>query len=185
MAIALLALTVLVLAIKGGPAIAAVRAYSAHAGKPSPAVFQVQATWGAIREWDIFDRTSSQLRVWHATAGAGPPEVRLTWPLRAESANVTRSRGTSVVRNFLRAHDLVFAVTVPEGDDGELVLWSDIRFCWNAAIAGSPQLEPIVEADGSRIGCALWFGVEFDGERGIVRQIVRIGSVTQTRAPGG
>lgn len=184
-ALTLLALTGLFLAIKAGLAIAAVRAYSADVGKPAPTVFQVQATWAAIREWDIFDRTPSQLRAWHVTAGAGSRELRLTWPLRAESANVIRSRRTSVVRNFLRAHDLVFAVTVPRDDDGELVFWSDIRFCWNAAIAGSPQLGPIVEADGHRIGCGLWFGAEIDGEGRIVRQIVRIGSFTQTRAPDG
>jgi hypothetical protein len=183
-AITLLALTALFLAIKAGLAIAAVRSYSAAAGKLA-AFYQVQATWAALREWDVFDRTPSHLRAWHAEAGAGPPELRLAWPVRAESPNVIRSRQTSVVKNFLRAHELVFAVTVPGNDDRELVLWSDIRFCWNAAIDGSPQLEPIVEAEGNRIGCGLWFGVEIDDEGGIVRQIVRIGGFTQTRAAGG
>jgi membrane-bound metal-dependent hydrolase YbcI (DUF457 family) len=185
LAMTLLGVTGLFLAIKGGLAIAAVRAYSTHAAGPSPAVFQVQATWAALREWDIFDRTPSQLRVWHATAGAGAPELRLTWPLVAESDNVSRSRSLSVVRNFLRAHTLVFAVTVPQTNEGELVLWSDIRFCWNAANAGSLQLEPVVETDGSTMACGLWFGAELDREGRFVRQIVRIGSFTQTRAPDG
>jgi hypothetical protein len=136
-----------------------------------------------LRAWNVFDRTATHLRAWRVTAGGGRPELQLMWQLQPDTAEVARSRRQPVVRNFLRAHDLAFAVTLPQPDGSARVLWSDIRFCW--AAGSEPPLEPVVASDAGRLSCGLWFGVEFDDRARAVRQVVRIGRVTQARAPEG
>jgi membrane-bound metal-dependent hydrolase YbcI (DUF457 family) len=143
----------------------------------------VEARWAALHTWRIFDRTGNRLRVWSAGA-RGAHEV-FSWPIDEESATVTSSRSLSTVRHFLRAHELGFAVTRPRAEGGTLVLWSDIRFCWDAAAPGARQLEPSVPSTTgtTRIACALWFGGELDAGGRPQVEIVKVGGFTQTRAP--
>ncbi len=123
------------------------------------------------------------MRAW--SAGSGGAHEEFSWPLAPETTLVSGSRSLSTVRNFLRAHDLGFAVTLPRGDGRATVLWSDIRFCWDAAAPNPRTLEPIVRsASGEeRIACALWFGGELDRDGRPQLEIVKVGRFTQTRAP--
>ena len=156
-----------------------------RSGEPTQAR-AIEARWGSLTGWRVFDRTAQGLRVWRVTAGERSV-LSFTWPLEEESALITRSRDLSTVQNFLRAHQLVFAGMVPEPAsgsprDGTLVLWSDIRFCWDPDSPSSPQLEPFVQSrGGQRIACTLWFGGEFDAAGRPVREIVKIAGVTQSR----
>jgi membrane-bound metal-dependent hydrolase YbcI (DUF457 family) len=150
----------------------------------------VEAEWGRLSRWRVADATRTQLRTW-TTSATQSPRVELSWTRAPESDLTTASRRFSTVANFLSVHALTFSVVVPgtfaeeaARDDGgtRAVLWSDIRFCWDAGTPGAPQLRPIVSAPGQmRIACALWFGGEIgtDGQLGM--EIVRIGGLTQTR----
>jgi membrane-bound metal-dependent hydrolase YbcI (DUF457 family) len=123
----------------------------------------VQATWGTLRRWDIFDRTPDGLRAWRATAGMPSAALMFSQPLSRETTMVTNSRSLTAVQNFLRVHDLVFPVIEATSAGGSRVVWSDIRYCWN------PH------------SCQFWFGGEYDARGEPVQQIVRIGPFTQTR----
>jgi hypothetical protein len=144
----------------------------------------IEAKWASLTTWHVFDRTASHVRAWSADSDSAHEE--LSWPLAPETTPVSTSRSLSTVRNFLRAHDLGFAVTLPQGDGRTLVLWSDIRFCWDAAAPDARTLEPIARAASGeeRIACALWFGGELDHDGRPRLEIVKVGRFTQTRAPG-
>lgn len=141
----------------------------------------IEAAWGRLTTWNVLDRTPQRLRFWRAGALQAAEEV-FTWPLVPESALVRRSRSLSTVRNFLRSHDLTFAVELSQAEDRTLILWSDIRFCSQPEMADSR--EPIVTAaNGHRLTCGLWFGGEFDEHGRPIRELVRIGRLLQERAP--
>jgi hypothetical protein len=142
----------------------------------------IEATWASLTTWNVLDRTPRQLRFWRARAGQAAEEV-LIWPLQAETPVVKASRSLSTVRNFLRSHELTFAAEFPRAEDRILVLWSDIRFCWNPDATGAPRVDPIVEAGRVRLACALWFGGELDSGGVPLREIVKIGGLTQARDP--
>ena len=143
----------------------------------------VVAKWGSLNTWRVFDRTANDVRSWSAD-NEGAYEV-FSWPLGPESTLVINSRSLSTVRNILRAHELGFAVTVPQGEGRTLVLWSDIRFCWDPTLPDALELEPIVRAATGhrRIACALWFGGELDSDGRPRLEVVKVGGFTQTRAP--
>lgn len=151
-----------------------------RAGEPVSAR-AIEAEWASLTGWRVLDRTPRALRAWRVRAGENA-RIVLTWPHEDDSAVVAASRRLSTVANFLRAHELVFAGTIP-GDEGRvLVLWSDIRFCWDPSPPGAPQLDPMLRSrDGQRIACALWFGGEFDAGGAPVREIVKIAGFTQSR----
>ncbi len=145
----------------------------------------IEAKWASLNTWHVFDRTASHVRAW--SAGSGGAHEEFSWPLGPETTPVSGSRSLSTVRNFLRAHDLGFAVTLPRGDGRTLVLWSDIRFCWDPTLPDARKLEPIVQsaAGDKRIACALWFGGELDSDGRPRLEVVKVGGFTQTRAPAG
>jgi membrane-bound metal-dependent hydrolase YbcI (DUF457 family) len=183
-AIASVTLTVVaaVLTVKSVLAFQAVTAYEA-ATRHHPAVQRViEAKWGTLEAWTVSDRAEDLLRVWRVDARRSAARLLFAWPLVAESQTVLASRSLATVRNFLRAHDLGFATTIPNLDGNQTVLWSDIRYCWDASATGAPSVDPIVKAGAARIGCALWFGAEFDADERPLLEIVRIGGLTQTRA---
>jgi membrane-bound metal-dependent hydrolase YbcI (DUF457 family) len=143
-----------------------------------------EAKWASLNTWHVFDRTVNRVRFWSSSADGGAHEV-LSWAVGPETTRVSGSRSLSTVRNFLQAHELGFAVTLPQGEGRTLVLWSDIRFCWDPTLPEAPKLEPIVQsATGDRrIACALWFGGELDADGRPRLEIVKVGGFTQTRAP--
>jgi inner membrane protein len=143
----------------------------------------IEAKWSSLTTWHVLDRTPTRLRTWKAPIG-GPAVEILSWPLERETESIATSRSFSTVRNFLRVHQLGFASVLPSGEGGSLVLWSDLRFCWDAGAPDAPILEPVVRSEDGRqrIACALWFGGEFDAGGSPVREIVKVGGFTQTRA---
>jgi membrane-bound metal-dependent hydrolase YbcI (DUF457 family) len=145
----------------------------------------IEARWAALNTWHVFDRAGSRLRAWRTGAGRPAQEV-FGWTIDEDVPLIDRSRSFSTVRNFLRAHELGFAVTIPRPGGGNWVLWSDIRFCWNPASPGAPQVQPIVRSASAHesIACALWFGGELDARGRPVREIVRLGRFTQARSYG-
>jgi membrane-bound metal-dependent hydrolase YbcI (DUF457 family) len=144
----------------------------------------IEAKWASLLTWNVFDRTTDSVRFWRTTAGQAADLV-LSWPIGVETPAITASRSLSTVRNFLRVHRLGFAVTVPQPAGGYRVLWSDIRYCWDAGTPGAAQVEPVIRSvRGTRLACALWFGGEFDALGRPMVQIVQIGSFRQTRLPG-
>jgi len=143
----------------------------------------VEAKWASLNTWYVFDRTESHLRCWRAGAG-GAHEV-FSLPVGPESTVVSSSRSLSTVRNFLSAHELGFAVTLPRGEGRTLVLWSDIRFCWDPTLPEARKLEPTFRSasGNTRIACGLWFGGELDTDGRPRLEVVKVGGFTQTRAP--
>lgn len=130
----------------------------------------VEARWGSLTEWDVFERTPAALRAWRVSSRGGPATERLSQPTGPESALVTTSRSLDTVRNFLRAHELGFAIETREAGGRTAVRWSDLRYCWRGG------------SDGA-IGCGLWFGGTFAPDGRAIRQEVTVGAWTQTRAP--
>jgi membrane-bound metal-dependent hydrolase YbcI (DUF457 family) len=129
----------------------------------------VEARWASLTEWYVYDRTPDAIEQRRVRAG-GEPVLLLSWPIGSEPPLVSGSRSLSTVRNFLRAHELGFAVQRPDPTGGTQVLWSDIRYCW----------APVGD---TRIACGLWFGGTINDSGRAVRQRVEVGRWIQTRAP--
>jgi membrane-bound metal-dependent hydrolase YbcI (DUF457 family) len=184
--VAVLAVMAVFLLAKAALGILALSQYRSASDRAAEIVLArvVEARWSSLHAWHVFDRTANHVRFWSAGAGGGAHEV-LSWPLGPETTPVSRSRSLSTVRNFLRAHDLGFSVTLPQREGRTLVLWSDIRFCWDPTLPDARKLEPIVQSasgDGW-IACALWFGGELDADGRPRLEVVKVGGFTQTRAP--
>jgi membrane-bound metal-dependent hydrolase YbcI (DUF457 family) len=130
----------------------------------------VEARWGSLTEWEVFERTPVAIRSWHVSSRGGPATEGMSQAIGPESALVAASRSLDTVRNFLRAHDLGFPSEIPEADGRRAVRWSDPRYCWRAG------------ADGA-IACGLWFGGTFGPDGRALTQEVTVGAWTQTRAP--
>ena len=178
-----LTIAALFLSAKGFLLREALSAYAAARDVATPVAARVvEAKWASIREWHVMDRTSDRLRVWRTRAGSPRADLILAWPLGVETTTVSKSRSLPVVRNFLRVHQLGFAVTIPQPGNYSWIAWSDIRYCWNPGAETAPQLEPIIARDSQRLACALWFGGEFDPEGRPLRQIVNVFGFTQRRS---
>jgi hypothetical protein len=141
---------------------------TSHLDSVSPRA--IEARWGSLTEWDVFDRTAAALRVWRISSGGGAATEQLSRPLAPESALVTASRSLDTVRNFLRAHEFGFPVEAAESGGRMAVRWSDLRYCQRAS-----------GPDGA-IACGLWFGGIFGPDGRALTQEVDVGTWTQTRA---
>jgi membrane-bound metal-dependent hydrolase YbcI (DUF457 family) len=183
-ALAAIAVFLMVKAGLGAAAIAHYERTARTADAPPVIATVIEAQWASLVAWHVYDRTPAALRAWRTNAG-GAVEQTLAWPIEPESSSVAASRGLATVRNFLRAHELGFAVTGSQRHDRIAVMWSDIRFCWSRPVADATLSADAVmpRLSTGPIACALWFGGELAGDGTPVRQIVRIGSVTQTRDP--
>jgi membrane-bound metal-dependent hydrolase YbcI (DUF457 family) len=185
-ALASLAAIAVFLLVKGGLGFLAVSAYDSARTSSGEAIWTraVEAQWASLHAWYVFDRRPTFLRSSRVTASGHVDEV-LRWPLEPETAAVTASRSLPTVRNFLRIHDLGFAVSSAERDGRVRVLWSDIRFCWDPAEPDAPAMTSDLRAEsgGGAIACALWFGGDFDAAGRPLRQVVKVGGLTQTRDP--
>ena len=144
----------------------------------------VEARWASLTEWYVYDRTTNALQQWRVRAG-GDPELLLSRPIEAESPLVISSRSLPTVSNFLRVHQLGFAVQLPDPTGGTHVLWSDIRFCWvPEGDAATPVLASMTTSGGGTgIACGLWFGGTFDDHGRVIMQRVQVGGWSQTRVP--
>jgi membrane-bound metal-dependent hydrolase YbcI (DUF457 family) len=162
----MLGIAVAFLCVKGALLDRALR--SSHLDQASPRA--VEARWGSLTEWDVFERTPVTLRSWRVDSRGRPAALLLSRPLEPESALVAASRSLDTVRNFLRAHEFGFAVEAAEGDGRTAVRWSDLRYCRRTA-----------NPDGA-VACALWFGGVFGPDGRALTQEVMVGKWKQTRA---
>ena len=133
----------------------------------------LEARWGSLTEWRLFDRTETTVRQWSIDARGRAPRLLLSWPREADSSLVHAARRLDVVRNFLHVHELGFVVQEPVEGSRRAVLWSDIRFCWKP------------DSGRGAIACGLWFGGVLEPDGRVVSQLVRVGSRVQTRPPSG
>ena len=135
--------------------------WASHLEPVSPRT--IEARWGALTEWLVFDRTAEAVRRWSITSRGDPARLSFLQPLPAESALVQASRSLDAVENFLVVHEFGFADQRPTPEGHTLVLWSDLRYCD----------APLV--------CHLWVGGEFAPDGRALRQLVKVGEWTQTR----
>jgi membrane-bound metal-dependent hydrolase YbcI (DUF457 family) len=146
----------------------------------------VEARWGSLTKWLVFDRRADTLTQRQVEAGR-PSILLLTWPIVPDSPLVRDSRSLGAVRNFLDVHELAFAGEVPAANGGRQVLWSDLRFCWRPLVGdeAGPELMLTLSAPNgpARVACGLWVGGAFDRSGRVVRQLVKVGGWWQTRAP--
>ncbi len=154
------------LVLKGALMAAAVPHWTKARGSEAIVSRALEAEWGSLTAWHVFDRTPLALRKWRVSAFGGAATLLFTLPLPPEPPMVTASRSLDTVQNFLRVHELGFPVTAPVENSGTEVLWSDIRYCRSAS------------------ACALWFGGAFDRNGRPVMQIVRVGEWQQRRPVG-
>ena len=154
----------------------------------------IEARWGTLREWNVFQRVDRTLQHLTIQPGQAPMLLAsfptgLTAPNTAESPIVARSRSLDTVRNFLAVHELSFAREAPDEHGDTDVLWSDIRFCREPAAGPdgrvAPAPSPVAASMGDRdrllTACGLWFGGTYDRMGRVLKQWVRVGSWRQTR----
>jgi membrane-bound metal-dependent hydrolase YbcI (DUF457 family) len=130
----------------------------------------IEARWGSLVEWNVFERAPTALRAWRIHSRGTPPALVLSVPLERESPLSKRSRTLDTVRNFLDVYEFGFPTEEVEGGMRTGVFWSDIRFCWRA----NPT-------QGS-MACGLWFGGIFGADGRAITQEVKVGSWVQKRA---
>jgi membrane-bound metal-dependent hydrolase YbcI (DUF457 family) len=162
----MLGIGVAFLCVKGALLARALRASHLDPGSPQA----VEARWGSLSEWDVFDRSPVAIRAWLVDSRGNAPALLLSRPLGPESALVTASRSLDTVKNFLRAHEFGFPVEFSEPEGRTAVLWSDLRFCSRTA-------------DPTGISCTLWFGGVYGPNGHVLMQEVMMGSWRQQRAP--
>ena len=156
------------LAIKGALLAIALPRWTAARGSDAIVSHSVEAGWGSLTEWNVFDRTPHALRKWRVKAFDDSATLVFSIPVKPESPIVAASRSLDTVQNFLLVHSLGFAVVETMQDGRARVLWSDIRYCW----------------PDTPLACALWFGGTFDRDGRPVTQIVHVGDWVQARSAG-
>jgi hypothetical protein len=127
----------------------------------------VEARWGSLTDWSIFERTPTSVRAWAVNSRNRPAVVWLSEPLGPETPLTTASRSLETVDNFLTVHEFSFPIERKAAAGRTEVLWSDLRYCWR-------------EDDGST-GCGVWAGGVFSTDGRGLTQVVKIGRVVQTR----
>jgi membrane-bound metal-dependent hydrolase YbcI (DUF457 family) len=128
----------------------------------------VEAQWGSLTNWSIFERTPTSVRAWAVNSRDRPAVVWLSESVGPDTPLVQASRSLGTVDNFLSVHEFSFPIERGSGDGRTEVLWSDLRYCWR-------------EGDGST-GCGVWAGGTFSADGGVLTQVVKIGAIVQTRA---
>ena len=127
------------------------------------AVNAIEARWGSLTDWYVFERSTDAVRASVISSTGRPPILYLTQPLASSSKFVRASRSLDDVRNFVAVHEFAFANETAGEDDRVAVMWSDLRYC---------------EAAGR---CGVWVGGVFDRSGRAITQEVRVGGVVQRR----
>jgi membrane-bound metal-dependent hydrolase YbcI (DUF457 family) len=131
----------------------------------------VEARWGSLTEWFVFERLADAVRSSAIAANAGP-RVLITEPIAPESPFVRASRALEDVRNFVAVHEFTFADETRDGDGRVSVLWSDLRYCWPAA--QGRVWRPATN-------CGVRVGGVFDANGHPIVQEIRVGAIVQRR----
>ena len=158
----------LFLAFKAAMFVVAIRRTDTQLTGPSA----IEARWGSLTEWFVFDRTPDAVRAMGINSSGAPTVVVMSEPVGSDSPLVDASRALDTVRNFLAVHEFAFPVVRPEGGERTSVLWSDLRYCAPTAAPGS-------------IACGVWAGGVFDRNSRALTQEVKVGPLVQTRRPPG
>ncbi len=173
--------SIVFLGVKG-----ALLARALHASHLDARLTAIEARWGSLTEWSLFERKGDSLRAWKISSSGEPPMIFMSHASGGgpKQPLVQASRSLDTVRNFLSVHDFTFPSVRPaDGGPGVDVLWSDLRYCWPLAAAADdarPSAHPPPE---DAIGCGVWAGGAFAADGRALRQVVMIGSVVQTRPP--
>lgn len=140
-------------------------AYEAAVARRGEAVTATaqDARWGSITGWWIYDRTGLRLRTWHVDAWTGRATLLSGRPMPAVDDRIARSRSAPAVQHAIALFEFAFADVALLAGGGYEVRWSDIRFC-----------------DGSK-RCDVWFGAQYAADGAPVQQVVRVGTLVQTR----
>ena len=155
-----IAAAAVVLSVKAALLVTALR----RADMQPATVSAIEARWGSLTDWYVFERLADGVRASLVSSGGRPPIVFLTHPLPPDTKFVRASRSLDDVRNFLAVHEFAFASETADEDDRVAVMWSDLRYCG----AG---------------GCGVWVGGIFDRRGRAITQEVRVGRVVQRRPP--
>lgn len=122
----------------------------------------LEARWGSLTEWLVFQRRPDRVSASAIASRGGPSTVVMTRPLAPETPPVRASRALDDVQNFLAVHEFAFPAEKRDGDGRVSVMWSDLRYC-------------------SPTGCDVWVGGMFDANGRPMSQEVRVGAVVQHR----
>jgi membrane-bound metal-dependent hydrolase YbcI (DUF457 family) len=129
----------------------------------------VEARWGSLTEWLVYERTSEAVRSTAISTSGSPGALIMSEPVGPRSPVVDASRTLDTVRNFLAVHEFAFPAVQTDGNRTS-VLWSDLRYC-----APSASQRPLT--------CGVWAGGLFDRSGRALTQEVRLGPLIQTRRP--
>jgi membrane-bound metal-dependent hydrolase YbcI (DUF457 family) len=125
----------------------------------------IEARWGSVADWYVYDRTPAEVRAWRIDAWSGAGDLYVHYPNIAGDRTdlIDASRQLDTVKHALSLFDFTFPDVIDREDGTVDVLWSDIRFC-------RPTM------------CDLRFGGRFDRSGRPLEQIVLIGTVRQSRS---
>jgi len=188
---AIVGAAIVLLAVKGALLARAIRSAPVAVSLPG-----IQAHWGSLIEWSAFERTSEGFRAWTIDGAGRPATVSMWHGVGPETPLVRASRSLEAVQNFLSVHDFAFAVERPADLGRTEVLWSDLRYCKpvsarelpERASAGQtraarvdPERASAGHDDADSIACGVWVGGVFGTDTLALTQLVKIGSIVQTR----
>jgi hypothetical protein len=131
----------------------------------------VDARWGSLTEWLVYERSSEAVRSTAISSFGSPGALVISEPVGPPSSLVDASRALDTVRNFLAVHEFAFPAVQTDGDRTS-VLWSDLRYC-------APSAAQRASA------CGVWAGGVFDRNGRVLTQEVKLGRLIQTRRPPG
>jgi membrane-bound metal-dependent hydrolase YbcI (DUF457 family) len=168
---AIIGASIVFLGVKGALLARALHVAHLNARLPS-----IEAHWGSLTDWSAFERTDVSVRARTISGAGASATLSMSRVLGPDTPLVRASRSLETVQNFLSVHDFAFPIERPVDDGRTEVLWSDLRYCWPS----KPLDARLVRADGS-ISCGVWAGGEFSTDGHPLRQVMKIGSVVQTR----
>jgi membrane-bound metal-dependent hydrolase YbcI (DUF457 family) len=140
-------------------------AYQSAARRAGDSVMVVMedARWGSVTGWWVYDRTSDRLRTWQADGWKRDAALLFARAATRADERIRASHAAPAVQHAVALFDFAFAEVSPLTGGGHEVRWSDIRFCRAAG------------------ACGLWFGVRYAADGAPLQQIVRVGTLVQTR----
>lgn len=152
----------------------ALASYTGVAGAEAGDRHIMEAVWGSLTRWHVYDASRAAVRAWHVDGWTGDTRLLLDAPREAWGAPelrgaVSASRGYEIVQNFLDAHRLALVRGHRLADGGQRVLWSDVRYCRE----GSTDSSRVDASDA--VQCSLWVGVELAASGALSRQLVLFG----------
>ena len=151
------------LALTGAKAFSQQRAAETFGKVNGTVASHPEAIGGSFQRWTFFDRNGDDVRAWRVDAWSGTTTLLFERRDASSDALVRSTTAATVVRRLLDLAHLPFARLETSADGHRLVLWSDIRYCRDDR-------------------CDLSFGVEVDDAGRLLRQVARIGPVSQWRA---